>query len=427
MTNQTIKKVISLSLAASLALAPAVTLAQNNNGKGKGPKAEVRSEVSVNANANSLKANAQVNSTTTATTTPKGKSCLKAIGHLIAPGWIKNNGSIATTSLDANCKLPFGIGKKLDGLVTHPGNGGDDDDDDNATTTPDTTPNAFHFNDQTNVALSTLISSNVITVSGINASTSISVSGGEYSVNGGAYASTTGTVQNGDTVQVRHTSSSSFNTSVNTTLTIGGVSDTFTTTTVNAGDETAPAIFLVMSNAATSSATITWFTTEPATSQVAYGTTTAYGATSTLNSSLTFFHSVTLTGLAASTTYHFQVMSSDASGNDAVSADMTLTTDANPDTTAPVISNISVGSVGSTTATVSWNTDEAANSKVFYAAGGSLDLNTASSSSNSALVTSHSVALAGLSASTTYSFAVQSADASGNVSTSATSSFVTGI
>ncbi|MDP3013122.1 MAG: peptidoglycan-binding domain-containing protein, partial [Candidatus Subteraquimicrobiales bacterium] len=99
--------------------------------------------------------------------------------------------------------------------------------------TADTTPDTFTFIDQTGVALSTVIVSNAITVTGINAPTAISVVGGEYSVDGGVtYTATTGTVSVGNTVTVRHTSSASNSTSVDTILTIGGVSDTFTSTTV---------------------------------------------------------------------------------------------------------------------------------------------------------------------------------------------------
>jgi Protein of unknown function (DUF1566) len=94
-----------------------------------------------------------------------------------------------------------------------------------------TTPDAFSFVDQTSVALSTLTESAAITVAGINAAASISVTGGEYQINGGAWASS-GTVTNGQSVKVRHTSSVSNSTATNTVLTIGGVSDTFTTTTV---------------------------------------------------------------------------------------------------------------------------------------------------------------------------------------------------
>lgn len=191
-------------------------------------------------------------------------------------------------------------------------------------------------------------------------------------------------------------------------------------------DTSAPIISLISSNANTTSATVTWFTNENATTQLAFGTTTAYGATTTLNSSLGLFHSVTLSGLTASTTYHFQVMSRDAVGNTSVSSDRTFTTSAG-DTTSPALSAISVSGIGSTTAQVSWTTNEPATSKVFFAAGPSLNLATASTVSSSALLTTHAMILGGLSASTTYSYAVQSQDAFGNASTSATSSFVTGL
>ena len=115
--------------------------------------------------------------------------------------------------------------------------------DTSTTPPPDTTPDAFSFTDQSNVALSSTITSNAITVSGINAPASISVSGGTYSINGGAYTSASGTVTNGQTVTVRHTSSSANSTATNTTLTIGGVSDTFTSTTAAAAPDTTPNAF----------------------------------------------------------------------------------------------------------------------------------------------------------------------------------------
>jgi uncharacterized repeat protein (TIGR02543 family) len=97
----------------------------------------------------------------------------------------------------------------------------------------DTTPNTFTFTDQTNVALFTEIVSDSITVSGINAAANINIIGGEYSINGGAYTSVDGTVTNGNTVTVKHTSSDQHGTATNTILTIGGVSDTFTSTTAS--------------------------------------------------------------------------------------------------------------------------------------------------------------------------------------------------
>jgi len=98
----------------------------------------------------------------------------------------------------------------------------------------DTIPDAFSFTAQTGVALNTAVTSNTITVSGINAASSISITaGGSYSVNGGAFTTVSGTVNNGNTVAVRLTTSGSFSTQTCATLTIGGVQGSFCATTVN--------------------------------------------------------------------------------------------------------------------------------------------------------------------------------------------------
>jgi uncharacterized delta-60 repeat protein len=109
-------------------------------------------------------------------------------------------------------------------------------------TPPDTTPNAFSFVDQTGVALSSQIVSAPVTITGITAAAAVSISGGEYSVGCGAtFTSAAGTINNGQTICVRHTSSASNSTAVSTTLTMGGVSDTFTSTTLAAVTPPAPA------------------------------------------------------------------------------------------------------------------------------------------------------------------------------------------
>src|SRR5207244_3834968 len=53
---------------------------------------------------------------------------------------------------------------------------------------------------------------------------------------------------------------------------------------------------------------------------------TSYGSSSTLNTALVTSHSVSLTGLLASTTYHYRVKSRDAAGNLQTSGDFTFTT-----------------------------------------------------------------------------------------------------
>lgn len=99
----------------------------------------------------------------------------------------------------------------------------------------DTTPNAFTFTPQTGVALSTPITSAPIVVAGITAPSTLTITGGQYSINSGTFASTPTTVVNGDTVAVKVTSSGTNSTAVSATLTIGGVSGTFTVTTLAAG------------------------------------------------------------------------------------------------------------------------------------------------------------------------------------------------
>jgi peroxiredoxin len=74
------------------------------------------------------------------------------------------------------------------------------------------------------------------------------------------------------------------------------------------------------------SAIIGWVTDKAATSQLEYGTTNTYGSSTALNQDLNTSHSITLTGLKPSTTYHFKVKSKDATGNESTSQDQTFTT-----------------------------------------------------------------------------------------------------
>lgn len=98
-----------------------------------------------------------------------------------------------------------------------------------------TTPAAFAFTDITNATPGSPYTSDEALILGINAPTPISVSGGSYSVSGGAFTSSSGTVVYGDKVRVLQTSAASNSTATNATVTIGGVSDTYTVTTSAAG------------------------------------------------------------------------------------------------------------------------------------------------------------------------------------------------
>ncbi len=95
------------------------------------------------------------------------------------------------------------------------------------------------------------------------------------------------------------------------------------------------------------------------------------------------------------------------------------------DTTKPTISALSI-TPASTTAQVSWTTNENSSSRVWYGTSTPLTLTSPTASVfNSALVLAHSLSLPGLSPSTTYYVVVESKDAAGNTATSSNSSFVT--
>lgn len=96
----------------------------------------------------------------------------------------------------------------------------------------DTTPDPFTFVDVSNAVPSTTYVSAPITVSGVNAPATISIScssgatGCAYRVNGGAFHTAAGTVSAGDTVEARVDARASEGTA-SVTVTIGGVSDSF--------------------------------------------------------------------------------------------------------------------------------------------------------------------------------------------------------
>ncbi len=97
----------------------------------------------------------------------------------------------------------------------------------------DANPDTFTFDSQNGVAPGAVVTSNAITVTGIDIPSPISISGGSYSINGGTYTPSAGTVNNGDTVTVRQTASTLYHTTTTATLTIGAVSGPFSVTTRN--------------------------------------------------------------------------------------------------------------------------------------------------------------------------------------------------
>ena len=194
-------------------------------------------------------------------------------------------------------------------------------------------------------------------------------------------------------------------------------------------DTTAPTLSAIsVTNVGTSTARIAWSTNEMSNSAVYFGTTTPLNtgsAQSKTDASMVTSHVIELTGLAPGATYYFKVESKDAAMNGALSSETSFSTAALPaDTTAPTLSAI-VATPAATTASITWTTNEAATSKVYYGTSTPLAIGTANSVSDGALVSSHAVSLTGLTASTTYYIVIESKDSTNNTGTSSETSFLT--
>lgn len=98
-------------------------------------------------------------------------------------------------------------------------------------------PSGFSFVTQNGVPTDTVISSNVVTIKGNQFPAPITISNGEYSIDGGAFTAgqSSDTLKPGQTLQLQQTSASTNSTSNVTTVTVGGFTTTFTTVTGETG------------------------------------------------------------------------------------------------------------------------------------------------------------------------------------------------
>jgi len=167
----------------------------------------------------------------------------------------------------------------------------------------------------------------------------------------------------------------------------------------------------------TTSAVITWTSSNPADSRIDYGLTTTYG-TYVSNPSQVSSHSMTVTGLTPNTTYHFKVTSVDGFAQSASSADAPFTTLSLP---ALQLTVVQAGSIATTSAVITWTSSNAATSRVDYG----LTSTYGTFVTNASSVTSHSMTLTGLTANTAYHYKVTSIDAYAQSASSGDLSFTT--
>ena len=162
-------------------------------------------------------------------------------------------------------------------------------------------------------------------------------------------------------------------------------------------------------------ATVSWVTDEAAFARVIYDSLaiTDTSPQTALTEALSLQHFQRLTGLVANTQYVYQVISTDAMGNERIVDGGAFQTLAAPDVQPPVITSQPVfGEIGFGRLTVAWETGEAASSEVEATA--VLD-GAVSSRLLPALVKSHSVTLTGLLPASAYVVEIKSRDAAGNL------------
>lgn len=177
-------------------------------------------------------------------------------------------------------------------------------------------------------------------------------------------------------------------------------------------------------SAGETSAIVKWETNVKADSKVMYSISSLSTVSTTLevsSSTMSELHVFTLSDLTANTTYYFKVKSTDANNNTVESREYKFTT---KDTLAPVISDLSV-TVKSTSANLTWTTNEESEGKVKYGTTStdySFEEEATHTDSNG--VFKFAAELSNLATSTTYYYEVDSKDHSDNKS-SLTGSFTT--
>ncbi|MCG3111308.1 MAG: fibronectin type III domain-containing protein [Candidatus Manganitrophus sp. SB1] len=204
---------------------------------------------------------------------------------------------------------------------------------------------------------------------------------------------------------------------------LSSFSNIATATTLDTAAPTAPTD-LIATPASGTQINLSWTASTDNVGVSGYWIERCTGATCTnfvrVNGTLVIATTFNNTGLTPATTYRYRVQAADAAEN--LSPFSTVVNATTLDTTPPTISNVVSGSITETGATISWATNEASDSQVEYGTttsyGNITNLNTA-------MVTSHTVALSGLSPSTLYHYRVLSKDSAGNLATSGDFTFTT--
>lgn len=305
-----LKYIVMTALAVTLVASPFVSFAKENGADQKNEKNNKVERVKKQGDGNKNEHN------DSSRLTKVNTSCLKAYGHLIAPGWLKKNW---TNTVDANCWLPFGIAKKFRG--------------NNASTTPDVTAPVISnlaFNPalkQAEVRWSTDENSNSVVFWSLTSTIDTSdaatnrITKADYTKNHRVI------LRNLTPDTTYYVIVKSKDVSGNSSLSSVGSFKTKTPT----ADTQVPVISNVVTLIGTSSIQVGWKTHENTTDRVYYSTILPV----TLNASTTSYvsnttgaqnHALTISSLSPNTTYYLVIESTDGAGNVTTSATFSATT-----------------------------------------------------------------------------------------------------
>ncbi len=253
------------------------------------------------------------NATSTSNANEGKKLCAKVPpGHLIAPGWLKKNGGVKPAVPECQT-LPKGIQDKMDGNW----NNGSTTSDKLApvisaiSTVPGVTNGTVYWT--TNEFATTKVYYGTTSSIDTNATTTLSVSNANLVLNHSiTITGLTGSTLYYYVVESKDPAGNKATSSVSS----------FTTAAVP--DTTAPIISgLTTSNLLGTTTSIVWTTNESANSKIWFGTSTpvsTLGAANITDANFMTNHSLSLSGLATSTTYYYVVTSADSAGNTATSS-----------------------------------------------------------------------------------------------------------
>lgn len=125
-------------------------------------------------------------------------------------------------------------------------------------------------------------------------------------------------------------------------------------------------------------------------------------------------HALRMGSLKKGVSYNVYVLVTDVSGNMATSSVKSFKTTADADTSAPRILDVRARDVATSSATISWRTDEVSQKKLYIAPVRGFSIGTANVYQSQVYTTSHAFSVYGLLPETEYAFVIESEDVKGN-------------